>query len=107
MASGWTSRFVSRWKRSRPRQHRFPMSRRIAPSIVERRKRRMTSRGAVLLACVLAIAIVLVAILRNSGGVRAELGDPRAAALAVDVATTRVQPMPVLLQAAGQAVSEH
>jgi RND family efflux transporter MFP subunit len=67
----------------------------------------MMRRGALILACALTTAIVPVAMLRNAGGIRAERGGPRAAALVVDIATTRVQEMPVLLQAAGQVISGH
>lgn len=67
----------------------------------------MNRRRALVLTCALAAAITSAAILRNSGGLSAKRTQAEAEALVVEVVTARNQAMPVLLQAAGQIISEH
>jgi multidrug efflux system membrane fusion protein len=67
----------------------------------------MNQRRVLVLIGGLAAAIIATAILRSPGVLPAKRVQPEPAALVVDVATARSQSMPVLLQAAGQIVSEH
>jgi membrane fusion protein, multidrug efflux system len=69
----------------------------------------MASRGLVLGTAAVSLAALLAVLgqSRNARDVRASQTAPEERPLTVDVIVARVQPMPVVLQAVGQVVSEH